>query len=55
MINQYCRICLFGGEKENLSTSDLCVDAVNRGIVLLGPSWIIDNSIAGGAQWQQAC
>lgn len=51
MINQY--LFVWGG-KGKLSTSDLCMETVICGIALLGPSWIIDNSIAGGARWQQA-
>lgn len=51
MINQY--LLVWGG-KGKLSTSDLCMETVICGIALLGPSWIIDNSIAGGARWQQA-
>lgn len=31
------------------------MEVVNRDAALLGPSWIIDSSGAGGVHWQRAC
>lgn len=40
------------GEKTHVTFSE---EVVNHDTALLGHSWIIDNSVAGGARWQQAC